>query len=91
MVRWLSRNVAVRVRRGRRLISAVAAAIGVWTIVASLVFSLHTVTWLGFASAVALAGVAAIGLTAHELSTERVGHSIEVEHGSTTPRDPVAA
>lgn len=82
---------AVRIPLAQRLISAVAAVIGVWTIVASLVFSLHTVMWLGFASAVALVGLAVIGLTVHELSTERVVHSIEVEQSSRAPREPLAA
>ncbi len=83
---------AIRVPVAQRVISALAAVIGVWTIVASLVFSLHTVMWLGFASAVALVGLAVVGLTVHELSTERVVHSIEVEHtDSTARREPLAA
>ncbi len=69
----------------QRALSGVAAAIGGWTIVASLVFPVATVVWLGFASAIALVALGVAGLTVHELTTERVVHSIEVE------REPVAA
>ena len=52
--------------------------LGAWTIVASLVFAGSVVTWLGFASAVVFVGLALIGLTFHELYTERVVRSFEV-------------
>jgi hypothetical protein len=74
----------------QRAMSALAAVIGTWTIVASVVFSLHTVMWLGFSSAAALVALGVLGLTIHELSTERVVHSIEVDRGSAQ-RDPLAA
>lgn len=57
--------------------------VAIWTIVAGLVFSGLAVTWLGFASAVGIIALAVIGLTAHELSTERVVHSLEVH--ATSP------
>jgi hypothetical protein len=62
----------------QRGLDGVITILGAWTIVASLVFSGSTVTWLGFASGVAFVGLAFIGLTIHELYTERVVHSIEV-------------
>lgn len=70
-------------RRGRtqRSLDVAVAAIAAWTIVAGLVFSGAAVTWLGFASAVAIVAIAIGALTAHELSTERVVHSLEI-HGS---------
>jgi hypothetical protein len=52
--------------------------LGAWTVLASLVFTGSTVTWLGFASGAAFVALALIGLTLHELLTERVVHSIEV-------------
>jgi hypothetical protein len=55
---------------------------GAWTIIASLVFAGATVTWLGFASGGALLVLALAGLTAHELSTERVVHSFELQTGA---------
>lgn len=76
----------------QRAVSLVAGIVGGWTIVASLVFGLSTVMWLGFAGALALIGLAVIGLTAHELTTERVVHSLDVEREpSMRPRDPIAA
>jgi hypothetical protein len=72
-------------RKGRgnvqRGIDGLIAALGAWTIVASLVFSGTVVTWLGFASGAAFVGLAFVGLTLHELYTERVVHSIEVRAG----------
>jgi hypothetical protein len=67
-------------RRGiaQRVLDAVIGALGAWTIVASVVFAGSTVTWLGFSAGVAFVALALIGLTLHELLTERVVHSIEV-------------
>jgi hypothetical protein len=62
----------------QRGLDGVVAILGAWTIVASLVFSGSVVTWLGFASGAAFVVLALIGLTLHELYTERVVHSIEV-------------
>jgi hypothetical protein len=58
--------------------------LGDWTIIASVVFGGVAITWLGFASGAALVVLALAGLTAHELSTERVVHSLDVrrEHAS---------
>jgi hypothetical protein len=58
---------------------AVAASIlSGWTIVASQVFSQTTVQNLSLAAGLGLAGLAIIGMTAHELDSERVVHSLEV-------------
>ena len=62
----------------QRALSVLTALLGGWTVVASLVFFPATVVWLGFASAAAIVGLAMAGLTAHELITERVVHSLEV-------------
>lgn len=75
----------------QRVVSLSAGVVGGWTIVASLVFGLSTVMWLGFAGALALIGLAIVGLTAHEFSTERVVHSLEVESEPSMRRYPVAA
>lgn len=56
--------------------------VAIWTIVAGLVFSGLAVTWLGFASGVGIVALAIIGLTVHELSTERVVHSLEVHEAA---------
>jgi hypothetical protein len=77
-------TMAVKTTTVQRVISGIAAVVGGWTIVASLVFFPTTVVWLGFASALALVGLAVAGLTAHELTTERVVHSIEGERAPVT-------
>jgi len=64
--------------RSQRALDGIIGLLGAWTIVASLVFSGTVVTWLGFASGVAFLALAVIGLTLHELYTERVVHSLEV-------------
>jgi hypothetical protein len=61
---------------------AVAAAIvSGWMIVASQVFAQSTVRHLTLAEALAVGGLAIIGLTVNELSSERVVHSFEVSAG----------
>src|SRR5260370_25262121 len=56
-------------------IGAVAAAVSVWTIVSSQIFANATIHNLTFASGLAVAGLAIIGLTAHALRTARGAHS----------------
>jgi membrane-associated phospholipid phosphatase len=75
----------------QRVLSVASTVLGAWTIVASLVFAPTTVLWLGFASALAFVGLAVIGLTAHELTTERVVHSLEVERSPRIGHEPAAA
>lgn len=61
------------------LAGGASAIVSAWTIVASQVFSLHVVQELTLANGLALAALAVIGLTANELSSERVVHSLTVE------------
>jgi hypothetical protein len=79
----------------QRALGATVAILGAWTVVASLVFSLPTVAALAFASALGFVGLALIGLTAHELRTERVVHSLELgdqrEREHTDLHEPIAA
>ena len=63
---------------GQRGLDAALTILGAWTIVASLVFAGSTITWLGFASGCAFVALALAGLVLHEVSTERVVHSLEV-------------
>jgi|SRR5579884_799153 len=65
--------------------------LGAWTIVESLVFGGTTVKWISFADALALATLGLMGLTAHELKTERVVHSLEVAPERERARESVAA
>jgi hypothetical protein len=83
----LSTAIALKGRGNvQRGLDGLVAILGAWTIVASLVFSGSVVTWLGFASGAAFVALAFIGLTIHELYTERVVHSIEV-HATNSDRE----
>ena len=78
--------IAIRSRGwAQRGLDAIGAAVGAWTIVASMVFVGAAVTWLGFASGGAFVALALIGLTMHELKTERVVHSLEAPAASPPP------
>jgi len=61
------------------VIGAVAAVVSLWTIVSSQAFSLSTVQNLTLAEGLALSALAVIGLSVHELSSERVVHSLTVD------------
>jgi len=69
----------------QRGLDAIVAAVGAWTIVASLVFAGAAITWLGFASGGAFVALALAGLTMHELKTERVVHSLDAPAESPRP------
>jgi FtsH-binding integral membrane protein len=73
-----------RVQRGLDLLTA---TLGAWTIVETLIFTATTNTWLGFSSGAAFVAIALVGLTAHELSTERVVHSLEVSDSLRPERE----
>jgi hypothetical protein len=73
----------------QRAIGGLGAVISAWTIVASLIFAQTTVQTLGFAAALAMVGLGLIGLTVHELTTERVVHSLEVEREPAADRHPI--
>ncbi|MBE7186728.1 hypothetical protein [Jatrophihabitans endophyticus] len=60
----------------------VLAAVSVWTLVSALVFTGGTLGWIAFADAVAIATIALGALTIHEVSTERVVHTLEVRDDS---------
>lgn len=67
-----------RRRPAQRGIDGLVGILAAWMIVAGLVFSGAAVTWLGFSAAAGIVALAVIALTVHELSTERVVHSLEV-------------
>lgn len=75
--------IAITGPRPRSVGYAVTAVIGIWSVVASLVFSGDTLTWLVFANALGLIAAALVDLTAHEVSTERVVHTLEVRETAT--------
>jgi len=61
----------------QRTLDGVVAVLAAWTIVESLVFNGSVMVWLSFGAAAAMVAIAIAGLIAHELSTERVVHSLE--------------
>jgi hypothetical protein len=92
----VSLGVAARYRSDvpSLVVSGAIAAVSAWIIVSSQVFAQSTVSDLTFASALAVGALAAVGLTAHELDTERVVHKLEVHEGQgerTQKRERIAA
>ena len=69
---------AARASNSRRYGHGLVALAGVWSLVAALAFSGTTLTWLVFADAIAVGVLALADLVAHEATTERIVHSLEV-------------
>jgi hypothetical protein len=65
-------------RSSARIGHGVLGLVSLWALIAALVFSGPVLTALVFADALAIALVALVDLTAHELTTERVVHQLEV-------------
>ena len=61
----------------QRVLDGMVAVLAAWTIVESLVFQGTVMTWLTFSAACGMLVLAVCGLTIHELSTERVVHTLE--------------
>jgi GPR1/FUN34/yaaH family len=80
----VSAGVAYRYRKDLASVAlaAVTVVVSAWTIVSSLVFSQTTVQSLALASALAISGLAILGLTAHEIEND-YGVSSR-EHGDTS-------
>jgi hypothetical protein len=90
-VRWIAFGVTgvgvlVLMRRPRSHPGGVACSgrstaspppLAAWTIVENLVFSGTLMAWLTFGAAAGIVAIGVAGLIAHELSTERVVHSLE--------------
>jgi hypothetical protein len=69
----MSRPIGVQ-----RALDAALAVLGIWSIVEAIVFDGSTLEWVSFATAIIGAAIATVGLTLHELSTERVVHELSV-------------
>jgi hypothetical protein len=79
---------------GQRIGHGLLAAVGLWSLVAALIFTGTTLTWLVFADAIALAALALADLAVHEATTESVVHRLEVTGtgaGSDVPAGRLAA
>lgn len=73
--------VAVGRRMSQKLSHGLLAAVGLWTLIAALIFTGGAQLWLVFAGGLGLAAVALGDLIAHEATTERVVHQLEVREG----------
>jgi hypothetical protein len=62
----------------QRTLDGLVGLLGVWSIVQAIVFEGSTLQWVSFATAAVGALLATIGLTIHELTTERVVHELSV-------------
>jgi hypothetical protein len=71
----------VRPSATQRALDGLIALVGAWTIVEAFAFEGNNLEWWSFASAAALALLAAVGLGVHEMSTERVVHELSVSAG----------
>jgi hypothetical protein len=79
LVLAMTAGAALLPRRGwtQRSLDAAVAGLATWMIVETLVFEGAAMTWITFGTAAGLLALALAGLTAHELTTERVVHSLE--------------
>lgn len=60
----------------QRVLDGFLGALGIWTIVASLVFTGSLVMWLSFAAALGFVGLGFIGLTVREIASWRAEHGL---------------
>jgi len=62
----------------RRIGHGLLGLVALWSLVAAVTFSGTALTWLVFADAIAVGVLALADLAAHEATTERIVHSLEV-------------
>jgi len=67
-------------RKGAWIGHGLLGLVSLWSLIAALVFTGGALTWLLFADALAVALVAIVDLTVHEMTTERVVHELEVHN-----------
>jgi hypothetical protein len=75
----------------QRTIDAIVAVLGIWSIVQAIVFDGSTLQWVSFATALAGAALATLGLVIHEATTERVVHELSVVSSEERFGRPVGA
>ena len=80
--------------RGRGIVQSaldvVVLPLAAWSAIASVVFHGSTLTWLSFGDALGFVGLGIVGLIAHELSTERVVHSLAPARSSESAMQAAA-
>ena len=70
-------------KRSRRIGHGLIAVAALWSAIAAVSFSGTALTWLVFADAIAVGVLVLADLAAHEATTERIVHALEV-------RDPAS-
>jgi hypothetical protein len=75
----------------QRALDLAAGGLAIWTIVASVVFTGTTLTWLSFGEALGFVAVALAGLTAHELSSERIVQAVAMKPAEAREQFSAAA
>ena len=81
-------SAAVAKKGSRRLGHGLLGLVALWSVVAALSFSGAALTWLVFADAIAVGVLALADLAAHEATTERIVHQLEVRDPSRDGRIP---
>jgi hypothetical protein len=71
-------SAALAKKGSHRLGHGLIGVTGLWSLVAALAFSGTALTWLVFADAIAVGALALADLAAHEATTERIVHQLEV-------------
>lgn len=62
----------------RKTSHSVLGLVGIWSLIATLLFVGSALTWLVFAGGIALAVIALVDMAAHEVTTENVVHQLVV-------------
>ena len=81
-------SAALAKKGSRRLGHGLIGLVALWSVVAALNFSGTALTWLVFADAIAVGVLALADLAAHEATTERIVHQLEVRDLSRDGRIP---
>lgn len=71
-------SAALAKKTSHRFGHGLIALVALWSLVAALAFSGPALTWLVFADAIAVGVLGLADLAAHEATTERIVHQLEV-------------
>jgi len=71
-------SAALAQKNSRKLGHGLLGLVALWSLVAALAFSGTVLTWLVFADSIAVGVFALADLAAHEATTERIVHQLEV-------------
>ena len=79
-------SAALAKKASRRFGHGLLGLVALWSLAAALAFSGTALTWLVFADAIAVGVLALADLTAHEATSERIVHQLEVRDTSRDGR-----